>query len=1083
MKLNLNPTAARMLLVLPITSVVCCVYCLILVPYLETPVLKPEKHDSGTFQKEQESPYSDFFAEGDWELSLDSVNLLKSNNIVMFFQNLTMDENKKIKSEKCTILVAPGENTFPMTRRFGKPFHPIKVSIHEGTEIQLSSEDDQLRARPLGGKLLGPVTISHKMQLQGHWVDCVVKTSDLICDMQSLQTSRPVRFMLGPFSAEGSQFKLLFEKSPNEQQLFSGVRSVQLGHLEHITLRITPLLLQQMNFKMTPEMQEHVRQMFGNQIEIPVTLKCDGPMIYEVATGILKFSQNVVLSCNYPNAPPDRLTCGELEIRLEPNLQERLLKDSKVQTTDSAQIATSQKNQAENSLIVSKTSGLATSSTPEIQDAASSEMEGIPVESIHAKQNVSLSVPTLQCTAEAENLSFFLRNQRLQLSGNEQATIRLQQNEFHAFELSYTFPPGNTQALGTFQSDQKGGWLKTSFAGSDAESAQELVLQWTGKLLGTPREQGRYDVQVAGQVMISSEQFGSLTADALSVRMRPRTSEDEQNDFKLAQALGEPLPEKSTDSTAKTKNDSQSNYLPEILRAQGNIHLNVEQESASLEGNLMNIEFKFHKPSELPPGFLQARKTERQRAPNGGGSMKPNFRQNNHSAQKSSNEEKIPRHFKLRAGDLKGQILLLPGDDGFFVREVTLNGPEQNPILLREESPLLTSEQAIALQARHIFLHDLHPQTLQCEISGPDAFLAGLGIRLECAQIALNCAANRIDVNGAGKMYVFTRQNAGVNLNYSTINETVVSWGKGFSFDGQKLAVKDQVQIKMGSTSLQADLIHADLTERIQLSSPPQISSSDESVVLDFFQNISAEHNVQVTHQNFTPTGKLSDVFLLNTHFVNFFPETMTVEVTGKGFLRLSHLGAIGNFTAQKKATNSEPAPDSAKSEEWFQILMKYNQGITGKLQEGEFSMKGRISALGYPVPNPEYRISQTQIDPRLIPEMGFQFCCEEIFVNQTPTIQKDSFQLENSNGKNLEMLAKGNVQMKNSTLSIEGSQMKYSQEKETCSIQGEPNIPVYIVQQEFRGGRRNETRTGCVDVNLKTMKIKSDNFTTDSTF
>lgn len=1079
LNLKMNQTARRTLMVFILTMGTFCAYFMFLVPVLESPIRKTENYDSPTMSSEQESPYAQFFDEGDWERDPDSGHLLKSNNIVMFFENLAMDESMKVKSDKCTILIAPGETTFPTTRRLDKPFHPIKVTIHEGAEIQFSSDGDQLDSRPLGGSLLGPVTISYKMQIQGHWMDCIVKTSDLKCDMQSLETPRPVRFMLGPFSAEGSRFKLLFGK-PSNGQLFSGIRSIQLGHLEHITLRINPILLQQMNFKMTPEVKERVRQVFGNQMEIPVTLKCDGPMIYDVASGSLKFTQNVVLSCNYPNAPPDRLTCGELEIRVNSIFQDHLLNADSYRLADSSRSENQTKTGPENFSPETGTP-VSSSASGETSALAAGEMKDFPVESIHAKQSVSLSVPSLQCTAETENLGFFTRNLLLQLSGNEQSTIRMRQNEFHAFELSYTFQPGNMQSIGTIQSAQKGGWLKTSFEEQGTEPPQELILRWSGKLLGTPREAGRYDIQVAGEVVAFSDRFGKIEADAMSARMRSRTPEDDQNDLNLALALGA-SPEEAGQGS-KPKEGSQPELLPELLRAQGNIQLQVNQGGASLDASLTNIEFQFLKPSTLPPELQQIKKAERQQVPGGASPLGGFMQAGNRPLDPSLGDESKIRHFSLDAGDLKGQILLLPGKEGFFIRRVALEGTEQAPILLREEDPMLTSEQKVSLQARRVFLQDLHPQTLQCEISGPGSYLSGLGVRLESSQMALNCAANRIDITGAGKMHVYTRENAGMGLNYSSMTETLISWEKGLSFNGQKIAAKDQVQIKMGYTSLCADLIYADLAERIQLSSPPQISSKGEISAMDFFQNVSAEHNVKLLHKNFTPMAEMTDIFELNTDFLNFFPETLTVSVTGTGSLRLTHLGSVGNVLPEGGTSALEFEPDTYKKKEWFQILMEYNQGITGKLAEGEFSVKGRISALAQPVPNLEYRITETRIDPRKIPEKGFQFRCEEIFVNQIPTIQGGSLQMEDFNEKKVEIQARRNVHLENSTLSVEGSVLKYSQEKDTCSIEGEPNIPVYIVQQEFRGGRRNETKAGSVDVNLKTMKFKAYNITIDSAF
>lgn len=1098
MKLNLNPTAVRFLAVLAITVGAWGAYRTFLVPIVEAPIQKTEKHKTET-STNQELPYAQFFEEGAWERNPESGHLLRSNNIVMFFKDLSMDETMKVRSKECTILIAPGETTFPIEKRVDKPFYPIKVSIHEGAEIQFSSKEDKVNPRPLGGRLLGPVTISYKMQMQGHWVDCIVKTSDLFCNMQSLQTSRPVRLMIGPLSMEGSQFKLLFEKSSNDQQLFAGIRSIQMGHLEHITLRINPIMLQQMKLKMTPGVQERLRQMFGNQMEIPIRLKCNGPMIYDVPGGKVQFTQNVVLSCDYPGASPDRLTCGELELRLDPGIHAQLMNGETKRPAATAgtaalagTAATTETATKAGTAIQENAEGknVQTGEATSVASAVSGEAQAsdppgtvIPLETISAKQKVTLNIPSLQCTANTENLTFYVRNLQLQISGDSQSTIQIQQNKFDAFDLSYTFQPENLQALGTVQSDQKGR-LVTYFEGRGTEPPQELTLEWTGKLLGKPREKGRYDVQVAGKVEASSALFGKITADAFSARMRPRTPEDDQSDLNLAQAMDESLGETGS-GTGQTKEGSQMNYLPELLMAQGNVNLEVKQGGNSLNAYLTNIEFEFEKPATLPPELKQIKKTEAQRVSGDGTSQNQGFAGGGILSQNSSSgKEANLREFSLYAGDLKGKILLLPGKEGFFVREVSLEGAGQFPIQLREDTRMVNSEQAVALQARKVFLHDLHPETLQCEISGEGAFLAGLGVRLESTQMALNCAANKISINGAGKMSVFLRQKAGERLNYFTMTETSISWQKGLSFDGHKIEAKDQVQVKMGSTSLRADVISADLVNNIQLSSPPQISSTTNLSAIDFFQNISAEHNVLITHKNFTPEGDLSDVFMLSTHLLNFFPKTMTVQSSGAGYLRLSSLGlsnpGMGNVLGQKTPPTQEPDSNAASEKEWFQVLMEYGDGITGKLAEMEFSINGRISALAHPVPGPEYMISETRIDQRKIPKKGFQVRCEEIFVNQIPEVQNGSFQSANLDGKKVEMQAKGNVFLEQTTLTIEGSLLKYSLGKETCLIEGEPNHPVYLIDQKYFGGHRNEVKARNVILNLETNEYKLDGIEVD---
>ncbi|MBQ6107461.1 MAG: hypothetical protein IJK97_04560, partial [Thermoguttaceae bacterium] len=87
LNLKMNQTARRTLMVFILTMGTFCAYFMFLVPVLESPIRKTENYDSPTMSSEQESPYAQFFDEGDWERDPDSGHLLKSNNIVMFFEN------------------------------------------------------------------------------------------------------------------------------------------------------------------------------------------------------------------------------------------------------------------------------------------------------------------------------------------------------------------------------------------------------------------------------------------------------------------------------------------------------------------------------------------------------------------------------------------------------------------------------------------------------------------------------------------------------------------------------------------------------------------------------------------------------------------------------------------------------------------------------------------------------------------------------------------------------------------------------------------------------------------------------------
>lgn len=1058
--MNANQTATRLFTVLAAMASLFCVYFFILTPNLEPPLPRKKTQSQPTAQLVPQSPYTRFFPEEAWERTTGAENLCKSNNIVMIFQNFALDEEMKVRSDKCTILIAPGEKTFPTEETPGKPFNPVIISILEGAEIQFAAEDGKIDPRPLGGKLNGPVTINYKASVKDQLMDCFLTTSDLVCDMVSVQTPKPVHFMLGPLSGDGSQLKILFETDSGDRTVFSGVQSIQLAHLNQISLRVTPFLLHQLNLKASPEMQDRMLPLFGPRLEIPVTLKCSGPMLYDVANGSVTFHQNVEIAIHYANAPADTLVCDELTLRLTPEIKNRFLGNAPEAETGTAEnaatpMASENASSPENA---NSQSPNAENSGPASENP-DSLMEQLPLESIQAKQNVLLNLPTFNCRAEAETLEFHVANQMLQLSGSQQTAIHFAQHEFHANSISYTFPPARDQMLGTIHVSGNG-WFRTYFQNSQTSGTNiPLTMSWRQELTSSHQEKGRYRILASGGVEFDSPGFGKLSADKIQTILRPRTREDEQNQQQLAFQL-----HASLEASQKNASTGSMNLLPESLTAIGSIHLSTEQEYARLSADLEQIHLQFTIPAKAPEGLLPATKKK-------AGTSPALFAQpaSSSTAAKSSVP---PRDFRLQANSLQSEIYLLPGKDSFFISQLFLEGKSGQELSIREELPFGNSEQALSLKAQKIALHDLLPQTLQCEIVGSPAILAGLGIRLESSKIALNCAANRIDVNDAGKMHVYYRKKLDPKLNYSTLLETTIQWEQNLFFNGQVISVQDHVQIATPSTTLQAEKIQALLTEKILLSDPPKIEKTDQQQMLDFFADISAEQNVLLKHQNFNQQNQLTDIFTVKTSFASFQPGSMALNVSGRGTLRLSHFGTVGQMEQNE---SDAPSEKTQSAPEWFQVFLEYFGGIQGNLADGEFSINQGIAAIACPIPNEKYELPQVRLEPREIPEKGFQFSCDQIFINQIPTFQHGGFQLQNQNDLKLEFQAEGNVHVENSVYSVDGEKLKYSQEKNFCSISGTPGMPVRITQQEFAGGRRNEMEAGTVEINLKTMKFNMD--------
>ncbi len=1082
-----NPTATRFSSVLAVTGILFCTYYFLLVPHLEAPIPKPQSHSTNETTLKTRSPYARFFSEDSWERTMDSENLLKSDNIVMLFQNFRINEESKISSDKCTILIAPGEKTFPTEENPQKPFYPVVISIIEGAEIQLSPrEGESFNPHPVEGRLHGPVTIKYKTKFNEQILDGSLSTSDLIYDMNTLQTQQPVEFSFGPLVGKGSGLNVIFEVGDEKKYPFSGIQTIRLNHLEQISLNLTPIILQQLYprvSQMSKSSRELHDKMFGPNMLLPVTLTCDGPVVYDISSGSISFSENVTIKCQYKNMPNDTFSCKDLVLQLSPEIRDRFREN---QQTEIASHSEPQHSASSETLSNPQT---ATPSKP-LDENKQAE---IPLASISAKGNVRLNAPTLNCSAKADFLEYHFSDRTLQLESNQQAEIRFAQHEFHAHNIAYAFPPKKDKEkdnkLGTIKIIGSG-WFKTYFkipqkserdvppqSGTASEKKQEsyqlvpLRMDWRERMTTENQPGNRYLIQVAGKVKIESPQFGDLTADLFQLSLRPPTKKD----LALKQIIGAELlkinPEtnvspKSQDSQKKKKDE----YLPETLLASGNISLNFRKESIQLNAKLQQIHFNFQTAEKYPDVLLQEI-LDKQNAKE----SKPTPGLLSPTPVNSVSAETAPRNFNLDAESLTGEILLF-GQKPIFISQSVLLGKFGQNLILYENSPFLTSEQAIKVEAQRVELHDIHPNSLQGVVHGNPVSLFGKGIHLETSELSLNCAANRIDVNRPGKMNVYFRKK-------NTLSDTTISWQKNLFFDGKKIQANGNVQINENATSIFAEKVQALLCDPIQLNKPPQMPKS--SRLPGFFSNLSAEKNIVIQHKLFDSNNVPTDIFSIRSNYLNFDPTSKIVAADGKGILRLSHFGSSG-----KKESNRAATPSAFQSKaEWRQLLLEYSGGIHANLMNGEFSINRNIVGITYPIPNEKYLIPKVRIDSQDIPPQGFAFTCSKIFINQIPSTSViPSLLSENEKTKEkdemkLEFQAEGNLHIEDSTYSIDGHILKYSQEKNTCSVIGTPQMPVRITQQEFVGGPRNEMQARNIELNLDTMKFNSNEIMIDGTF
>ena len=448
------------------------------------------------------------------------------------------------------------------------PADPLQAAVSQPSAESIQAAVPQPSAKPRQAAVPQP-----SADPQNKKAECLkdpvlldLKTRDLQLGMTRCTTQHKVFLTLGETLLQMSGTGLVISLKPQEMLGISAFDRIELQHLDRITLELTEAVLQNLvDFGKSDTFRNKLREILKNEKKISIVLTCQGPVSYELDTGILRFQKNVRVSCpvKLPSVKDSKqeeqiqqneIVCDELEFRLSDTLVKQLRGEKdELETFSDAPASSLAETKPEADPSEPKSPALETAAPSLANMAALAGMsaavpgnvpgnvpenvpENVPgtlpsnvsgtlpemkepdgtestedsedlLKSLHAKQIQKLVFETLDWAllGTVQKIDFHFETEKIELSNDSQFKLVNSRMDFSTSQLSYTFPSTEIGPLGHL-SVVKPGYLTYKM---DAEEN-------SGKNSGAETESGSYSGTPSGTVSgtVSGTTSGTLAGSA-----------------------------------------------------------------------------------------------------------------------------------------------------------------------------------------------------------------------------------------------------------------------------------------------------------------------------------------------------------------------------------------------------------------------------------------------------------------------------------------------------------------------------------------------------------------------------------------
>ena len=765
----------------------------------------PEERDKIAQQQQNRlGGYARFFPPGSWELG--NPNVIDGDTSKLVVQlNMPSKPSRQLDIQRCTFIGFPdGEAEEADSHR-----RVIIMQIPDGGVLEFEDEVDisggklsQLK----GAVFRGPITIRGPATQPDGSDELYVTTHDAKLVDNVISTPSEVDFRFGPNSGHGRNMRIEMlpaATSPGSKHMgpnFGGIQTFELTY--DVTMHLQPKSAGMMpgdrggagGGQMIASMPMNGGIAKRGQPQPPVNIRSDGPFQFDLVSNIATFRDGVDLTRPSPTGmgPDDRLrNCDLLTIFFQP--RENKPGDAKKDTSAG-------------------------------QNAQKTGMPALEVRRFEAKGNpVIVDAPSNALETRSQRLEYDALTGRMVLDtqvAGDQVHLKQQTSEVEAHSLMYE--PGPNGALLGVAESQGPGWLNVA-AGSDV--SRRFEARWKDELKMLPDGENRC-ISLLGDASARYAGQTEIAADALHVWLHETPPETDQKNggprigggghgatqIQPVKMLAESLPASAGAVAVLPAAGSEANG--------SNANARVRIESPQFSGIVEKMEVWFRDGAVANDGSVAQ--------PVGmfgkGGSAQTGIGRWDFGAAPTSGAvdagvnpnanaaSSSPSHYEIRrAKVLQAWVLTTPQNTqsqhtiagGAGNDRGTLNGSSfqlehldiQGDVWIAETKPGADGAKPLEILGDRVQVLRANLPDTEMAVVGRPAQVGARGMTMYGPAVQLDCGANRMWIDGAGRMTIVGNptqevqagakpQAAGDDL-ISTRGTTVVDWKGNMLFDGK----------------------------------------------------------------------------------------------------------------------------------------------------------------------------------------------------------------------------------------------------------------------------------------------------------
>jgi lipopolysaccharide export system protein LptA len=639
---------------------------------------------------------------------------------------------------------------------------------------------------------------------------------------------------------------------------------------------------------------------------------------------------------------------------------------------------------------------------------------------IEARGNpVIVQAPSQQGHVRCQRLEYDLVAQRITLEGSEDILLHQGANEIRTRRLDYEPEPGK---LGRLLASGPG-WLQGHLP---KDPGRKYQAQWSKELRLRPYEEEQI-LSLMGGARMQSTDFGGLDADEIHLWMKDAPKSGD------VAAIGRVQPAAYTvNKPAGGLPAIETNVAPDRMMALGNVRL----DSPQLTGVTDRLEMWI---GQVTADSLSA-----------GGSQTLAIDSNGPAASKN----KSSRQFALGGKLVRVQAL----SDGkrTQVDDVWVDGQAS----LTETKLQRAGDQPLQIKGAQLHLAKASSDAAKVTVTGEPATIEGRGMSLVGGRIQLERAANRIWVEGPGRMSMpVTGDLTGTGEMKSQTPQTlVVTWQDGMDFDGRTVVFRRGVIAKTERQSLRTETLQVRLAKAIDFSNPQANPAGTRSEV----EQVSCAGGALFETRTFDQQGQSA---IDQMQLVDLTANRATGAISGRGPGWLTSVRK-GSARSMFEAAGP-PKPDDGRPKFSF-LKVTFEKSLTGNLNKREITLADQTRCVYGPVNDWNGKLDAD--DPDSLGADGVLLTCDQLTVRTEPGASVKQPPLE------LEATGHTSVEGRQGTIRALAHQITYSQAKDLLVLKGGTDF-ARIYQQAEAGQPARSAVAREIRYWPKTNQVQGDAF------